>query len=97
LIELGASVNLIPFTEYKRLGVGELKPTEMVIQLANRSTRLLRAIVEDVLIVMGEFIYLVDFVVIETEKVSNVASQVPVILGHLFLATANASLITGMV
>jgi len=32
----------------------------------------------------------VDFVVIKTENVSNIASQVPVILGHHFLATANA-------
>ena len=39
---------------------------------------------------MGEFIYPVDFVVIETETVSNLASQVPMILGHPFLATINA-------
>jgi len=62
----------------------------MVIQLADRSTRMPRGIVEDVLIRVGEFIYLVDFVVIETEKVSNVASQVPMILGRPFLITANA-------
>jgi len=48
-----------------------------------------RDIVEDVLIRVGEFIYPVDFVVIEKEKVSNLASQVPVILGCPFLATAN--------
>jgi len=39
---------------------------------------------------VGEFIYPVDFVIIKTEKVSNLASQVPVILGHPLLATANA-------
>ena len=39
---------------------------------------------------MGEFIYSANFVVIEIEKVSNLASQVPVILGHPSLATANA-------
>ena len=39
---------------------------------------------------MGEFIYPVDFIVIEIEKVSNIASQVPVILGPSFLATLNA-------
>ena len=49
LLDLGASVNLLPFTEYERLGLGELKPTKMVIQLANRSTRLPRGVVEDVL------------------------------------------------
>ena len=84
LLDLGASVNLIPFTEYERLELGELKPTKMVIQLADRSTRLPRGIVEDVLIRVGEFIYPVDFVVIKTETVSNFASQIPVILGRPF-------------
>ena len=42
------------------------------------------------LIRMGEFIYPVDFVVLETGKVSNFASQVPVILGRPFLVTSNA-------
>jgi len=90
LLDLGASVNLIPFIEYERLELGVLKPTKMVIQLADRSVRVPCGIVEDVLIRVCEFIYPVDFVVIETENVSNLASQVPVILGHHFLATTNA-------
>ena len=49
-----------------------------------------RGIVDDVLIRVGEFIYPVDFVMIKTEKVSNLDSQVPVILGRPFLAIANA-------
>ena len=56
LLDLGASVNLIPFAEYERLKLCELKPTRMVIQL-DRSTRVPRGIVEDVLIRVGEFIY----------------------------------------
>jgi len=67
LLDLGVSVNLIPFAEYERLELDELKPTRMVIQLADISTRVPRRIVEDVLIIVGEFIYPVDFVVIETE------------------------------
>jgi len=62
----------------------------MVIQLDDRLTRLPRGTVEDVLIRVGEFTYLVDFVVLKIEKVSNLASQVPIILGHPFLATTNA-------
>ena len=69
LHDLGASVNLLPFTEYERLELGELKPTKMVIQLANRSTRLPRVMVEDVLIRLGEFYYPTGFVVLETKKV----------------------------
>jgi len=49
-----------------------------------------RGIVEDVLIRVGEFIYQVGFFVNETAQVFNLASQVPVILGCPFLATANA-------
>jgi len=41
---------LIPFTEYEKLGLGELKPMNMVIQLANRSIKLARGVVVDVLI-----------------------------------------------
>jgi len=89
LLDLGANVNLIPFTEYERLGLGEVKPIKMVIQLADRSTRLLRGIVKDVLIRVGEFIYRMDFAVIETEKVSNAANEVIVILGRPFLAIVN--------
>jgi len=66
LLDLGASVNLIPFAEYERLELGELKPTRIVIQLADKSTKVPREIVEDVLIRVGKFIYQVDFVVIET-------------------------------
>ena len=66
-----------------------MKPTKMVIQLANRLTRVARGIVKDVLIRVGEFIYPVYFVVIETEKVSNLAGQVPMIVRR-FLATAKA-------
>ena len=80
---------MIPFTEYERLGLDELKPAKMIIQLADRSTRLLKGVVEDVLIRVGEFFYLVDFVVIGTGKVSNLASQVLVILRRPLLVTAN--------
>ena len=62
----------------------------MVIQLADRSTRLPRGVVEYVLIRVGEFIYPVDFVVLETEKVANIASHILIILGCPFLATSYA-------
>ena len=68
---------MITFIEYERLGLGELKPTKMVIQLTDRLTWLSRGIVEDVLIRVGEFIYPVDFIMIETETVSNFAVKSP--------------------
>ena len=90
LLDLGASVNLLPFTVYERLGLGELKSTKMVLQLAERSTRLPRGLIEDVLVKIGDFIYPVDFVVLETEVVVNPENEIPVILGQPFLATSNA-------
>ena len=45
--------------------------------------------VEDVLVTVDKFLYPVDFVVLETERVANVANQIPVILGRAFLVTAN--------
>jgi len=46
--------------------------------------------INDVLIRVGEFIYPVDFIVLETQPVSNPRAQTPVILGRPFLATVNA-------
>ena len=58
---------------YERLNLVELKPIKMVIQLSDRSTRLPRGMIEDVLINVGEFIYIV-FVMLKTRKVGNVAN-----------------------
>ena len=66
---------------YEKLGFGELKPAKMVLQLANRSTSYPREIVEDVLIKVGEFIFLVDFVVLETEVVVSTEMEILGILG----------------
>jgi hypothetical protein len=90
LLDLGASVNLLPYSVYLQLGLGELKPTSMILQLADRSEKRPRGIIEDVLIKVDKFYFPVDFIVIDTEPVHNVGSQIPVILGRPFLATANA-------
>jgi hypothetical protein len=67
-----------------------LKPTSMTLQLADRSVKIPRGIVEDVLIKVDKFYFPVDFIVLDTEPVQNVGVQIPVILGRPFLATANA-------
>jgi hypothetical protein len=90
LLDLGASVNLLPYSVYVQLGLGELKPTTMTLQLADRSVKVPRGIVEDVLIKVDKFYFPVDFIVLDTEPVHNLGSQIPVILGRPFLATANA-------
>jgi hypothetical protein len=64
-----------------QLGLGELKPTSMTLQLADRSVKIPRGIVEDILIKVDKFYFPVDFIVLETEPVLNVGVQIPVILG----------------
>ena len=50
LLDLGASVNLLPYLMYKQLDLGELKPTSITLSLANRSIKIPKGTVEDVLI-----------------------------------------------
>ena len=66
LLDLGASVNLLPYSVYKQLGLGELKPTTITLSLANRSVKILKGTVEDVLIQVDKDYYPVDFVVLDT-------------------------------
>jgi hypothetical protein len=89
-LDLGASVNLLPYSVYIQLGLGELKSTSITLQLADRSIKKPRGIIEDVLIKVDKFYYTVDFVILDTEPAVNIELQVPIILGHPFLATANA-------
>ena len=89
LLDLGASVNLLLYLVYKQLGVGKLKPTRITLQLADRSIKIPKGEVEDVLNKVGEFIFPVDCVVLETAPVENPRGQITVILGRPFLATLN--------
>jgi hypothetical protein len=90
LLDLGVSVNLFPYSVYLQLGLGELKPTTVMLQLADRSMKRPQGIIEDVLIKVDKFYFPVDFIVIDTEPVHDVVNQITVILGRPFLATANA-------
>ena len=90
LLDLGASVNLMPFSVYMQLGLGELKPTPITLSLADRSVKIPKGIVEDVLVKIDKFYYPVDFMVLDTAPSSNEPNHVPIILGRPFLATANA-------
>ncbi|XP_059650697.1 uncharacterized protein LOC132296522 [Cornus florida] len=92
LLDLEASVNLIPYSVYLQLGLGDLKPTSVVLQLADRSVKHPRGILEDVIIKVDKFYFPVDFVVLDTEPVHDPKKHIPVILGRPFLATANASI-----
>ncbi|XP_077252415.1 uncharacterized protein LOC143891768 [Tasmannia lanceolata] len=90
LLDLGAGVNLILFSVFKQLGLGDLKPTTVTLQLVDRSIKTPTGMVKDVLVKVGVFLFPVDFVVLDTEPVVNNKDQIPIILGRPFLATSNA-------
>ena len=90
LLDLRASVNLLPYLVYKQLGLGELKPTTITLSLTDRSIKIPKGIVEDVLVKVDKFYYPVDFVVLDTEPMATRSNYVPIILGRPFLATSNA-------
>ena len=90
LLDLGASANLLPYSMYKQLGLGDLKPTSITLSLANRSIKIPKGKVEDVLVQVDKFYYPVDFLVLDTEPAAAGTNYVPIILGRPFLATSNA-------
>ncbi|XP_042964714.1 uncharacterized protein LOC122298937 [Carya illinoinensis] len=90
LLDLGSSVNLLPYNTYEQLGLRELKPTSIILQLADRSINKPRGVVEDVLVQVDKFYYPVDFVVLDVQLTPHSIFQTPVILGRPFLATSNA-------
>ena len=77
LANLRASINLMPYKMFKKLELWEHKLTKMSIQLANRSIKYPRDIIEDVLVKIVKFIFPVDFVILEMDE--NI--RVPLILG----------------
>ncbi|GJV22562.1 reverse transcriptase domain-containing protein, partial [Tanacetum coccineum] len=86
LADLGASISLISYTMYEKLGLGEPKPTRMSLELANRSIQYPRGIVENVLIKVDKFVLPIDFVILDMLE----DSRVPIILGRPFLERARA-------
>ena len=77
LCDSSTSINLMPLPVVKRLSLGELTPTTMSLQMADRSMALPEGILEDVLVKVGKFIFPVDFVGINTEK----DKPIPLLLG----------------
>ncbi|XP_024022975.1 uncharacterized protein LOC112092050 [Morus notabilis] len=83
LCDLGASINLMPMSFFKQLGICEARPTTVTLQFADRSFVYPEGKIEDVLVRVDKFIFLVDFIVLDYEP----DKEVPIILGRPFLAT----------
>ncbi|XP_022951570.1 uncharacterized protein LOC111454344 [Cucurbita moschata] len=83
LCDLGASINLMPLSIYKKLGIGEARPTTVTLQLADRSITYPEGKIEDILIQVDKFIFPADFIILDYEA----DHDVPIILGRPFLKT----------
>ncbi|GJV00658.1 zinc knuckle CX2CX4HX4C containing protein [Tanacetum coccineum] len=86
LADLGASISIMPFSMYKRLGKGKLKPINMLIEMADNTKCMPKGIVENLLIKIDKFIFPVDFVILD--MVEDI--RMPIILGRPLLATVHA-------
>ncbi|XP_070025377.1 uncharacterized protein [Nicotiana sylvestris] len=83
LCDLGASINLIPYSVLKSLGIGKPRPTSMRLQMVYRTMKRPLGIIVDVLVRVDKFILSTDFVILDCE----VDYEVPIILGRPFLST----------
>ncbi|XP_010246432.1 PREDICTED: uncharacterized protein LOC104589722 [Nelumbo nucifera] len=68
LCDLGANINLIPYSVFKKLGLSEPRPTRVALQLVDRSIKHPRGIIEDVLVKVDKFIFPVDFIVLDMQE-----------------------------
>nr|GEV11589.1 reverse transcriptase domain-containing protein [Tanacetum cinerariifolium] len=86
LADLGASINLMPLSIWKKLSLPELTPTRMTLELVDRSITRPKGVAEDVFVKLGKFHFPTDFVVVDFEA----DPRVPLILGRYFLRIGRA-------
>ncbi|GJS72942.1 reverse transcriptase domain-containing protein [Tanacetum coccineum] len=86
LADLGASINLMPLSIWKKLSLPDLTPTRMTLELADRSITRPKGLAEDIFVKVRNFHFPTDFVVFDLEA----DPRVPIILGRSFLRTSRA-------
>ncbi|GJZ96547.1 reverse transcriptase domain-containing protein [Tanacetum coccineum] len=86
LADLGASINLMPYSVYAKLSLETLKPTKISVRLADRSFQFPIRIADNMLVKVGKFTFLVDLIILEIEE----DSKVSLILERPFLHTDDA-------
>ncbi|XP_074318336.1 uncharacterized protein LOC141655142 [Silene latifolia] len=89
MLDLGASINVMPYSLYESMKLGPLHATSVVIQLANRSNVYPKGIVEDVLVLVDNLIFPADFYVLDMEHDKHAA---PILLGKTFLKTSSTKI-----
>ncbi|XP_026397674.1 uncharacterized protein LOC113293148 [Papaver somniferum] len=86
MLDLGASVNIMSASIYESLKLGPLKPTNIVLELADRTNVYPRGIIEDVLVQVNQLVFPADFCFLEMDDGSDAST--PLLLGRPFMKTA---------
>ncbi|CAM8982831.1 unnamed protein product [Rhodiola kirilowii] len=87
MLDLGASINVLPYSIYSCLRIGPLEPAGLTIQLADTSCKQPEGKIEDVLVQVGELVFPADFYVLKMEN-SSPTDHAPILLGRPFLKTS---------
>ncbi|GKA95275.1 hypothetical protein Tco_0817313 [Tanacetum coccineum] len=88
LVDLGASVSVMPLSTYLNLGLGELAHTRLTVELADRTVKYPKGIAKNVLVGIGKFTFLVDFIILDMPE----DIKVPLILRRPFLSIDRAKI-----
>ncbi|GKG10534.1 hypothetical protein Tco_0341934, partial [Tanacetum coccineum] len=88
LVDLGASVSVMPLSTYLNLRLGELAHTRLTVELADKTVKYPKGITKNVLVGIGKFTFPVDFIILDMPE----DIKVPLILGKPFLSTACAKI-----
>jgi len=91
MLDLGASINVMPYSVYASMNLGELKKDGVIIQLADRSNAYPKGVLEDVLVQVDHLIFPADFYVLDMEDSAHSPSS-PFLLGRPFMKTAQTKI-----
>ncbi|KAM2574364.1 hypothetical protein TB2_006334 [Malus domestica] len=91
MLDLGASINVMPYSIYASMNLGALKNDGVIIQLADKSNAYPKGVLEDVLVQVNHLVFPADFYVLEIDE-SNHAHSLPILLGRPFMKTARTKI-----
>ncbi|CAN6560744.1 unnamed protein product [Malus baccata var. baccata] len=91
MLDLGASINVMPYSIFASMNLGVLKNDIVIIQLADRSNAYPKGVLEDVLVQVNHLIFPADFYVLEMDE-SDHATSLPILLGRPFMKTARTKI-----
>ncbi|KAM2026281.1 hypothetical protein ACFX1T_018716 [Malus domestica] len=91
MLDLGASINVMPYSVYASMNLGALKQDGVIIQLADRSNAYPKGVLEDVLVQVDHLVFPADFYVLEMDE-SDHTPSLPILLGRPFMKTAQTKI-----